>query len=198
MSDALASYLEARRHTLFQVPISGSLEGACSEAVTCATMLQHGDIAAALDGLATRRTRRASLPDAATRARRMPDEELAKGAADDSFPLKLARIMADIRQALGDADIALADTGSAKTWMARLCPTRQPNTCIVSDGLSTMTFALPGAMADKMAFPERRVHASMRASPSRVRRNVRGPRSIRRTPKLSSSSLTWRDSVAFG
>lgn len=120
-----------------------------------------GDIAAALDGLAPHLTRRASLPEAATHARQMHDDELAKGAADNSFPLKPARIVANIRQALGDADIVLADTGAAKMWMARLYPTRQPNTCIISNGLSTMAFALPGAMAAKLAFPERRVLASM-------------------------------------
>ena len=120
-----------------------------------------GDIAAALDGLVPHLTQRASLPEAATHARRMHDEELAKGAADDSFPLKPARIVSDIRQALGDADIVLADTGAAKMWMARLYPARQPNTCIISNGLSTMAFSLPGAIAAKLAFPERRVLASM-------------------------------------
>lgn len=44
VSEALASYLGAPLHTLFQVSTSGSLvEGVYSEAVTCATILQHGD-----------------------------------------------------------------------------------------------------------------------------------------------------------
>ena len=120
-----------------------------------------GDIAAALDGLAPRLTLRPGVPAVATHARRMRDDELAKGAADSSFPLKPSRIVSDIRQALGDADIVLADTGAAKMWMARLYPTRQPNTCIISNGLSTMAFALPGALAAKLAFPERQVLASM-------------------------------------
>ena len=119
-----------------------------------------GDIGAALDALAPLLTRRPSLPATATHARRLHDEELQRGAADNSFPLKPARIVADIRQALGDQDIVLADTGAAKMWMARLYPTREPNTCIISNGLSTMAFALPGAMAAKLACPERRVLAS--------------------------------------
>jgi acetolactate synthase-1/2/3 large subunit len=94
-------------------------------------------------------------------ARAEHDKELAQGAADDSFPLKPARIVADIRRALGDQDIVLADTGAAKMWMARLYPAQAPNTCIISNGLSTMAFALPGAIAAKLAFPERRVLASM-------------------------------------
>ncbi len=46
-------------------------------------------------------------------------------------------------------------------WMARLYPTYEPNTCLVSNGLSTMAFALPGAIAAKLALPERRVLAAV-------------------------------------
>lgn len=120
-----------------------------------------GNIAAALDALTTRLTSRGRLSDVATRSRRSHDKELLIGAGDNSFPLKPARVVADIRKALGDSDIVLADTGAAKMWMARLYPTREPNTCIISNGLSTMAFALPGAMAAKLAFPERKVLASM-------------------------------------
>ena len=38
-------------------------------------------------------------------------------------------------------------------WMARLYPTFKPNTCLISNGLSTMAFALPGAIAVKLASP---------------------------------------------
>ena len=120
-----------------------------------------GDIGAALDALMPLLTHRPALPAAAAHARRMHDEELQRGAADDSFPLKPARMVAEIRKALDDQDIVLVDTGAAKMWMARLYPTREPNTCIISNGLSTMAFALPGAMAAKLACPQRRVLASM-------------------------------------
>lgn len=46
-------------------------------------------------------------------------------------------------------------------WMARLYPTYETNTCLVSNGLSTMGFALPGALGAKLAFPERRVLAAV-------------------------------------
>ncbi len=118
-----------------------------------------GDIGAALGALAPMLAPRPTLDLAQARAQH--DEELAQGAADASFPLKPARIVADIRKALGNEDIVLADTGAAKMWMARLYPTQAPNTCIISNGLSTMAFALPGAMAAKLAFPQRRVLASM-------------------------------------
>src|ERR687896_2479959 len=86
-------------------------------------------------------------------------EELEEGAQNDSFPVKPQRIVSDIRVALDDTDIVLVDTGALKMWMARLYPTYKPNTCLISNGLSTMAFALPGAIAVKLACPERKVLA---------------------------------------
>ncbi len=87
--------------------------------------------------------------------------ELARGAADDRFPLAPARIVADVRAALGREDIVLCDTGAAKMWMARLYPTYRPSTCLISNGLATMAFSLPGAFAAKLVRPDRRVLAVM-------------------------------------
>ena len=87
--------------------------------------------------------------------------ELEEGARDDSFPLKPQRIVSDTRLALGESDIVLVDTGAVKMWMARLYPTYKPNTCLISNGLSTMAFALPGAIAVKLACPERKVLAAV-------------------------------------
>jgi acetolactate synthase-1/2/3 large subunit len=88
-------------------------------------------------------------------------DELERGRADTSVPLKPQRVVADTRAALDRSDIVLADTGAVKMWMARLYPTYEPNTCLVSNGLSTMAFALPGAIAAKLAYPERRVLAAV-------------------------------------
>jgi acetolactate synthase-1/2/3 large subunit len=84
-------------------------------------------------------------------------DELARGQADDRFPLAPARIVADTRAALGREDIALVDTGALKMWMARLYPTYAPNTCLISNGLSTMAWTVPGAIGAKIARPEARV-----------------------------------------
>jgi len=73
-----------------------------------------------------------------------------------------ARIVADVRAAMGREDIVLADTGAVKMWMARLYPTYHPDTCLISNGLATMAFSLPGAIAAKMAFPERKVLAAFK------------------------------------
>ena len=85
--------------------------------------------------------------------------ELEDGARDDSFPVKPQRIVSDTRLALGESDIVLVDTGAVKMWMARLYPTYKANTCLISNGLSTMAFALPGAIAVKLACPEHKVLA---------------------------------------
>ncbi len=71
------------------------------------------------------------------------------------------RIVHDVREALGREDIVLCDTGAVKIWMARLFPTYAPNTCLISNGLATMAFALPGAFAAKLVHPERKVLAAM-------------------------------------
>jgi len=70
-------------------------------------------------------------------------------------------VVADIRATLDDTDIVLADTGAIKMWMARLYPTYRPNTCLVSNALSTMGFALPGALGAKLARPSAKVLAVM-------------------------------------
>ncbi len=88
-------------------------------------------------------------------------EELEIGAGDDAFPVKPQRLVADIRAAMDREDIVLCDTGAVKMWMARLYPTYRPNTCLVSNGLATMAFSLPGAFAAKLVNPGRKVLAAM-------------------------------------
>ncbi|MBA3764216.1 MAG: acetolactate synthase large subunit [Actinobacteria bacterium] len=94
-------------------------------------------------------------------ARGLVREELEHGATEDAFPLAPARIVSDIRSVLGEDDIVLCDTGAVKMWMARLYPTLRPNTCLISNGLATMAFSLPGAFAAKLVHPERKVLAAM-------------------------------------
>jgi acetolactate synthase I/II/III large subunit len=121
----------------------------------------QADIGRTLDALAEATTRRFDIGTNDEKIRQLLADELAHGAADDSFPLKPQRVVADTRAALGRSDIVLADTGAVKMWMARLYPTYEPNTCLVSNGLSTMAFALPGAIGAKLAAPDRRILAAM-------------------------------------
>jgi acetolactate synthase-1/2/3 large subunit len=119
----------------------------------------EGNISESLDALAeeTNLTPRSNPTD--MKIRQLLQDELEMGRNDHSFPLKPERIVSDIRNSMGEKDIVLVDTGAVKMWMARLYPTYQPNTCIVSNGLSTMAFALPGAIAAKLAFSDRKVLA---------------------------------------
>jgi acetolactate synthase-1/2/3 large subunit len=121
----------------------------------------QADISRTLDALGDAISRRFAVGASDEKIRRLLADELARGAADDSFPLTPQRIVADTRAALRRQDIVLADTGAVKMWMARLYPTYEPNTCLMSNGLSTMAFALPGAIAAALALPDRRVLAAV-------------------------------------
>ena len=117
----------------------------------------QSDIGPTLDALAAEVGRR-FVPDVGEqRIRAMIDGELERGRRDSRFPMAPARIVADTRSALGRDDIVLVDTGALKMWMARLYPTYEPNTCLISNGLSTMAWTLPGAIAAKIARPDARV-----------------------------------------
>jgi acetolactate synthase I/II/III large subunit len=120
----------------------------------------QADLSATLDALAAATTQRWQPGASGEKIRALLAGELARGAADDSFPVKPQRVVSDIRAALGRSDIVLADTGAVKMWMARLYPTYEPNACLTSNGLSAMSFALPGVIGAKLAEPGRRVLAA--------------------------------------
>ncbi len=128
----------------------------------------HGSIERSLDLLVAASSgdgdvRREVPASADCQASRLLADELERGARDDRFPLSPQRVVADTRAALGREDVVLADTGAVKMWMARLYPTYAANTCLISNGLSTMGFALPGAIGAHLALhrehPDRRVLA---------------------------------------
>jgi acetolactate synthase I/II/III large subunit len=115
----------------------------------------HSDIGGSLDALAGAVGPRPA--GAVGQVRALLAAELARGQRDDRFPLAPARIVADTRAAMRREDIVLVDTGALKMWMARLYPTYEPNTCLISNGLSTMAWTVPGAIGAKIARPDRRV-----------------------------------------
>lgn len=118
-----------------------------------------GDIPAALDALAAQVSPQPGLAAGERQIRCLLREELERGRQDASYPLKPQRLVADTRAALGREDFVLVDSGAVKMWMARLYPTYRPNTCLVSNGLSTMGFAVPGALGVKLARPRHKVLA---------------------------------------
>ncbi len=86
-------------------------------------------------------------------------EESRAHAQDRGFPVKPQKIMWDLRQVLDPADVVISDVGAHKMWMARMYQAERPNTCIISNGFAAMGIALPGAIAAKLAQPERVVVA---------------------------------------
>jgi acetolactate synthase-1/2/3 large subunit len=73
--------------------------------------------------------------------------------------MKPQKIVWDLRQALAAEDIVISDVGAHKMWMARMYQAERPNTCIISNGFASMGIAVPGAVAAKLAFPQRKIVA---------------------------------------
>jgi acetolactate synthase-1/2/3 large subunit len=76
-----------------------------------------------------------------------------------SWPLRPQRIMRDLRAVLKPDDVVVCDVGAHKLWMSRMFPCETPNSCIISNGFAAMGIAVPGAIAAKLLYPERRVVA---------------------------------------
>jgi acetolactate synthase I/II/III large subunit len=86
-------------------------------------------------------------------------EDLRAYEADDGWPIKPQRAIADLRAALGPDDIVVSDVGAHKIWVARLYQAYEPNTVIISNGFAAMGISLPGAIAAKLVHPDRKVVA---------------------------------------
>ena len=78
---------------------------------------------------------------------------------DTSVPVKPQKIIWDLRTAMHLEDIAISDVGAHKMWMSRMFRCEYPNTCIISNGFASMGIAVPGAIAAKLAYPDRKVVA---------------------------------------
>ena len=86
-------------------------------------------------------------------------EEMNRCCKSDAFPMLPQKIIWDLRTAMGSSDIAISDVGAHKMWMARMFRCDKPNTCIISNGFAGMGIAVPGAIAAKLAYPEKGVVA---------------------------------------
>lgn len=86
-------------------------------------------------------------------------EDMNQHKDDNSVPIKPQKIIWDLRTAMDMEGIAICDVGAHKMWMSRMFRCEYPNTCIISNGFASMGIAVPGALAAKLAFPERQVVA---------------------------------------
>jgi len=78
---------------------------------------------------------------------------------DSGWPIRPQKAIADLRRALGPSDIVVSDVGAHKVWVARLYPTYEPNTVLISNGFAAMGISVPGAIAAALVHPDRRVVA---------------------------------------
>ncbi|HUG49046.1 MAG TPA: acetolactate synthase large subunit [Candidatus Limnocylindria bacterium] len=85
--------------------------------------------------------------------------DLNSSAEDEGWPIKPQKAIYDLRRALGPKDIVISDVGAHKVWTARLYQAYEPNTVIISNGFAAMGISLPGAIAAKLVYPERKVVA---------------------------------------
>jgi acetolactate synthase-1/2/3 large subunit len=114
-----------------------------------------GDITSSLKGIALRAKPQRTTPFQAVRKVLVEDRN--EYARDDSFPVKPQKIVWDVREVLGPDDIAISDVGAHKMWISRMYRAERPNTCIISNGFASMGIGVPGAIAAKLAHPERKV-----------------------------------------
>ena len=87
-------------------------------------------------------------------------DDIAEHADDDTEGLiRPQKALIDARSVMGAQDILLSDVGAHKMWIARHYHCYEPNTCLIPNGFCSMGFALPGAIAANLVFPEQRVLA---------------------------------------
>jgi acetolactate synthase-1/2/3 large subunit len=66
-------------------------------------------------------------------------------------PFTVAGVLPVLRGVMADEDVLLSDVGEHKLAIAQNFPAREPNTCIVSNGLASMGISLPGGIAADLA-----------------------------------------------
>jgi acetolactate synthase-1/2/3 large subunit len=94
------------------------------------------------------------------RAREVMGQELAAYKDDDTQGLvRPQKVLWDCREVMGDNDILLSDVGAHKMWIARHYQCHEPNTCLIPNGFCSMGFALPGAIAAGLVYPDRNILA---------------------------------------
>ena len=116
-----------------------------------------GDIGSTLRAIAVKARPQRVAPFKALRKALVEDRSTYS--ADAEFPVKPQKIVWDLREVLAPDDIVISDVGAHKMWISRMYRAERPNTCIISNGFAAMGIAVPGAIAAKLAYPDRKVVA---------------------------------------
>ncbi len=130
---------DSQPNTLHHTPSHADVVGPLAEAVAALT-----------DG-----TTRTAADTAALRT------ELEAALASEAVPRRLhpRQVIAALRAALPRESILATDTGAHKMAAGQLWHTSTPRTYLLSNGLSTMGYAIPAAIAARLARPEQPVTA---------------------------------------
>lgn len=102
----------------------------------------------------------AALAQASSKTAGWPPAEVAAARPADPPPrperqkLPPSQVVRTVRELLPDDGIATCDVGVHKLLIGKLWPARGPNRFLISNGLSTMGYALPAAIGAKMARPD--------------------------------------------
>jgi acetolactate synthase-1/2/3 large subunit len=79
----------------------------------------------------------------------------AKHAANDKFPMRPERILAELRQALPRDALITTDVGWNKNGVGQQFPVYTPGSILTPGGYATMGFGSPAALGAKLACPDR-------------------------------------------
>lgn len=119
-----------------------------------------GDISDSLEEILQRADRQGKSEPYALELKADIQADYEQYASDDEFPIKPQKLIYDLRQVMGPEDIVISDVGAHKMWIARHYHCDRPNTCLISNGFAAMGIAIPGALAAKLVYPDRKVVAA--------------------------------------
>lgn len=120
-----------------------------------------GDIGKTLVALAQKADFKRARPEYFLGLKRLSDEAFSSAPDPARRPLKPLAVIRELRAAMGGHDLLISDVGAHKIWIARFFKAHAPETVLMSNGLSSMGFALPAAIAARLARPERNVVAAV-------------------------------------
>ena len=122
-------------------------------------------------------------------------QELTKYADDDTQHLiKPQKLIADVRKVMSPDSILLSDVGAHKMWIARQYQCHEPNTCLIPNGFCSMGFALPGAIAASLVYPDKNILGI--AGDAGFLMNVQEMETAKRL-NVNCTMLVWEDN-AYG
>ncbi|MGE7185078.1 acetolactate synthase large subunit [Peribacillus sp. NPDC006672] len=117
-----------------------------------------GNVTEALEALTTDVVKKELWPE----VKRLRSQIIEKFHSSDDVsgsPIIPQRIIADLKKAEKGNAIVISDVGAHKLWIARMYQPEKPNHTIISNGFASMGIAIPGAIAAKLAKPDKPVIA---------------------------------------